>query len=170
MRVARRTSLALAGLTALANTGLRAGAADQPISSEGHWHVDFDRSSSPYGPHPKSVMLNVIRDDERTYEATETVVEIGGKIRTEHMKAGYDGKFYPIEGSPSHITFSMMRLTAASKRIEANTPNGFHSVIVCTLSDDLNVMTCEENDKDPKGRRTSAKSVYVRDTPNHPSR
>jgi hypothetical protein len=170
MRVAGGALLSLAGLAILANAGFSADAADQPISSKGHWHVDFDRSSSQYGPHPKSVTLDVISDDERTYEATETVVEIGGKIRTEHIKVEYDGKPYPIEGSPDHITISMTRLTAASRRIELNTPIGFHAVIACSLSDDLNVMTCDETDTDPKGRRTSAKSVYVRDTSNDPSR
>jgi hypothetical protein len=154
----------------LATTGLRASAADQPISSVGHWHVDFDRSAVASEPHPKSVTLDVIRDDERAYEATETVVELDGKTRTEHIEVEYDGNPHPVEGSPSQTTMSITRSAESSRYIKLNTPIGFHAEMLCTLSRDLNVMTCDEMITDPKGGITPAKSVYVRDTPGQPSR
>jgi hypothetical protein len=170
MRVVRSTSFALVGFAALATTELRAGAADQPVSSVGHWHVDFDRSVVASEPHPRSVTLDVIRDDEQAYEATETVVEPDGKIRTEHIEAEYNGKPHTVEGSPEQITMSITRSVEGSRYIKLNTRIGFHAEILCTLSRDLNVMTCDEMITDPKGGITPAKSVYVRDTPSHPSR
>src|SRR5271168_1047186 len=66
---------------------------NQPISMNGHWHVDFERSSNPWAAqHPKSVTLNVMVDDAKAYEATETTVGIDGQVRTETIRAAYDGK------------------------------------------------------------------------------
>src|SRR5438132_14368315 len=106
MKLARSALLAVAEIAAVANAG---GASDQPISSKGHWHVDFDQSSFPFASHPHSVTLEVMRDDEQVYEATETVVERDGKITSRHMKAEDDGKSYPVEGSPDHIMMSITR-------------------------------------------------------------
>ena len=132
--------------------------------------MDFDRSVVASEPGPWSVTLDVIRDDEQAYEATETVVERDGKIRTEHVKAEYDGKTYPVEGSPIQATVSMERLAAGSKYIKLSTPLGFHAAMLCSLSDDFNVMTCDTMFKDPQGRITPTRSVYVRNTPGQPSR
>jgi hypothetical protein len=160
----------IVALAVLAITMLPADAADQPISSEGRWHVDFDRSDVPYGPRPNSVMLDVVRDDEQAYEATETVVQPDGKIRTEQIKAEYDGKPHAVEGSPDHITISMTRLAEDRRYIKLDTPNGFHAAMLCSFSDDLKVMTCDTMFTDPQGRITPAKSVYVRDAPGQPRR
>ena len=161
---------ALVVVTGVATVANASGAADQPKSSQGRWHVDFDRSVVASEPGPWSVTLDVIRDDEQAYEATETVVERDGKIRTEHVKAEYDGKTYPVEGSPIQATVSMERLAAGSKYIKVSTPLGFHAAMLCSLSDDFNVMTCDTMFTDPQGRITPARSVYVRNTPGQPRR
>ena len=132
--------------------------------------MDFDRSDVPYGPRPNSVMLDVVRDDEQAYEATETVVQRDGKIRSEHIKAEYDGKPYSVEGSPIQTSVSLERLAAGSKYIKLSTPLGFSAAMLCSLSDDLNLMTCDTMFTDLQGRITPAKSVYVRDAPGQPRR
>jgi hypothetical protein len=167
MTLARSALLALAAIPIVSNAS---GAADQRVSATGRWHVDFARSSTPGGRHPESVTLDIVTDDERTYEATETVVENDGKIRTERIKAQYDGSPYPVEGSPDQITISMTRLANGSKYIKLDTPLGFRAATLCSLSDDFNVMTCDADLTDPQGRITPARSVYVRDTPGQPSR
>jgi hypothetical protein len=167
MKFARCALLLVASVAMATNAS---GAADQPVSSQGRWHVDFDRSDVPYGPRPNSVMLDVVRDDEQAYEATETVVQPDGKIRTEQIKAEYDGKPHAVEGSPDHITISMTRLAEDRRYIKLDTPNGFHAAMLCSFSDDLKVMTCDTMFTDPQGRITPAKSVYVRDAPGQPRR
>ena len=161
---------ALFASAALAIAVLPADAADQPMSLEGRWHADFDRSVVASEPHPKAVTLDVTRDDEQAYEATETVVALDGKIRTEHIKAAYDGKPYPVEGSPNHTTVSMTRLAEDGRYVTLDTPIGFHGAILCSLSGDLDPMTCDEMFTDPKGRITSGRIVYVRDTRGQPNR
>jgi hypothetical protein len=152
-----------AGLAALAIPTLPAVAQNQPISAKGHWHVDFARSFDPWAPHPKSVVLNVIVDDGRTYESTETIVGTDGKERTETIRATYDGKPYTVEGSASGVTVAMTRLADGFSRAELDTPDGFHALIKCSLSVDLSTMTCDETDTDPKGVSKPSRSVYVRD-------
>jgi len=167
MTLARSALLALAAIPIVSNAS---GAADQRVSATGRWHVDFARSSTPGGRHPESVTLDIVTDDERTYEATETIVENDGKMRIEHSKAEYDDNPYPVEGSPYQITISMSRLANGSKYIKLDTALGFRAATLCSLSNDFNVMTCDTDFTDPQGRITPARSVYVRDTPGQPSR
>jgi hypothetical protein len=153
-----------AGVVLLAIPVLSAAGQNQPISMEGHWHVDFERSFNPWAAqHPKSVTLNVMVDDAKAYEATETIVAIDGQVRTETIRAAYDGKSYPVEGSPSGVTVAMTRLPSGSSRFEVATPDGFHALIVCSVSDDQSTMDCDETDTEPKGVSKAARSVYLRD-------
>jgi hypothetical protein len=123
-----------ASLAALAVSTLPVAAQNQPISAKGHWHVDFRRSLDPWASHPKSVILDVIIDDERMYEATETIVGTDGKVRTETIRAAFDGKPYAVEGSPNGVTVAMRHLVDGSLRAELETPDGFRALIICRFS------------------------------------
>jgi len=102
-------------------------------------------------------------DDRTTFEATETVVGADGKVAKETIRATYDGKPYPVEGSPHSFTVAMSRLPDGSQRMELSTPDGLHGVEICRPSRDLETLTCDETDTDRKGVGTQARSVYVRD-------
>lgn len=148
---------------AISSMTMCAAAQEQPVSSKGHWHVDFERSSDPWGPHPRSVSLYVAIDDETNYEATETIVGRDGAVRAETIRAAYDGKPYPVQGSPHKLTVAMTHLASGASRIELSTRDGLRGLIICGLSADRNTMICDETDADAKGISTPARSVYVRD-------
>jgi hypothetical protein len=153
-----------AALVSVAVGTLPAAAQDEPISSKGRWRVDFERSFNPWAPLPQSVILDIKVDDGTRYEATETVITTDGKVRTATIRAAYDGKPYPVEGSPHGLTVAMTRLAAGTTRAELRTPDGLRAVIMCSLSADLNTMTCDGIGTDrSSGANTSARSVYVRD-------
>jgi hypothetical protein len=155
--------VALAANLLVLGTGLTAAIAQGSASAVGHWHVDFARSINPWSSHPKSVTLDVLVDDETRYEATETITGSDGIEKRETIRARYDDKPYPVEGSPSNATVSLSRLSADRRRIQVRTPDGFRSLIVCGLSADLKTMICDETNTPPDNVNKSAKSVYVRD-------
>jgi hypothetical protein len=133
------------------------------VSTKGHWHADFARSTNPWGARPESVTLDIMVDDETRYEATETIVRYDGTTHREVIKATYDGRSYPVEGSPHHVTISLRRLPSGMRQIKLEAPGGFRAVILCGLSADRGAMTCDETDTAPDGVSRPARAVYVRD-------
>ena len=132
-------------------------------SLKGRWHVDFERSINPYGVRPKSVTLNVIADDGHIFKSEETRIQADGKITKESIEATVNGRFYPVQGSPNSVAVAITRWVPGSVRMEMRAPDGLYGVQLCMLSANLSTMTCDETDTDLRGKKTFAKSVYVRD-------
>lgn len=142
--------------TALSNT-------TSLISFEGHWHVDLKRSVLPRGaPLPKSVTLNVITDDGKSYEAEETQLSQDGTTWTQIVRARVDGNFYQTQSGPVRLSTAITQRTSDLMRLEISGPDGFHGVETCKISDDRKTILCDvlvTFGKDKKFGR----SVYVRD-------
>jgi len=102
-------------------------------------------------------------DDETRYEATETIVGQDGTRHRETMKARYDGRPYPVEGSPHQVTMSLRRLRSGMREIKLSAVGGFRALILCGLSADHSTMICDETDAAADGGSRSARTVYVRD-------
>jgi hypothetical protein len=108
-------------------------------------------------------MLDVTVDNETRYEAVETTVRQDGTTRREVIKATYDGRPHPVEGSPHHVTMSLRRLPNGMRQIKLEAPGGFHALIVCGVSADRGTMTCDETDTATDGVSKPGRAVYVRD-------
>lgn len=113
----RRASVVLAlavtaVLVSAAVTPLIAGQAD-PFT--GTWKLNHAKSSLP-APAPQSVVSH-IECTPKWVSVREEIVDANGQPQTVTGKAGFDGKDYPIAGSPSvdHVSY---------QRIDARTIKG----------------------------------------------
>ena len=87
--------------------------AQSPNARIGTWHLNVAKSKYSPGPAPKSQVLKIEAAGEGEKVTSEQVSATGDKIVSVYT-ANYDGKPYPITGSP---TADMVSL----KRVDANT-------------------------------------------------
>jgi hypothetical protein len=79
----------------------------------GTWHLNVAKSKYSPGPAPKSQVLKIEAAGEGEKVTSEQVSATGDKIVSVYT-ANYDGKPYPITGSPTADLVSL-------KRVDANT-------------------------------------------------
>ena len=87
--------------------------ADDPFS--GTWVLNLSKSKIP-PPAPKSQIAHVVVDASEL-EITEEIINESGERLTIHVKAKFDGKDYPITGSPYADAVSY-------ERVDRNTIKG----------------------------------------------
>lgn len=103
-----------AGLQALV-VGLVLGVAGLPVSAQsdnprvGTWHNNLSKSKYSPGPAPKSqvVRIEAAGDGERV--TSETTSDDGTKVVTSYT-AQFDGRDYPLKGSPLADSVSITRV------------------------------------------------------------
>ena len=90
------TTASLAALAAATVLAVPALADDAKWTSwEGTWHLNKTETHYPAGVHVTSNDLVVSKDDGKTLEYVETVVN-DGQTQTQPYKGAYDGKFYDV--------------------------------------------------------------------------
>jgi hypothetical protein len=132
--------------------------ADDPFS--GTWILNLSKSKIPPPvPVPKSQIARVIVVVSEI-EITEEVVNDSGERLTIHVKAKFDGKDYPITGTPSADT-------VAYQRVDRNTIKGvgkksgkviMHETVV--VSPDGKRMTSTYSGTDATGKPVTAIAVF----------
>ncbi len=131
-------------------------AASDPFS--GTWVLNLSKSELP-PPSPKSQIAHVVVDASGI-QITEELVTSAGERLTISVKAKFDGKDYPISGSP-------FADAVAYQRMDRNTIKGvgkkdgkvvMHETVV--LSPDGKIMTGTYSGTDAAGRQITAVAVF----------
>ncbi len=150
-------TLALGAWLAVSSVAL---AADAPDAVVGTWKLDTSKSTSNM-PLPKS--------ETRTYTATPNGVAVtwtrvgaDGKESTVQTTFTYDGKDYPVTGSPDFDALS-------AKRVDANTVESVQKrdgkdvgMTRRALSADGKTLTLNSKLTNAKGMQVNAVMVYAR--------
>lgn len=90
-------------------TGVAILRAQTPDPRIGTWTLNTARSSFSPGPAPRSITLKVVPSGEGETVTAEIVVADGRQIVSQYT-ANYDGKDYPLTGSPTADTVSLKRI------------------------------------------------------------
>lgn len=80
---------------------------------EGTWKLNVEKSKYSPGPAPKSLQVKVEAAGKGEKVATESVAADGSRIATQYT-ANFDGKDYPLTGSPAADTVSLKRVDAST--------------------------------------------------------
>jgi hypothetical protein len=85
----------------------------------GTWKLNVDKSKFSPGPPPKSFTQKVEASGQGEKVTTEGVNAEGGRTPVHQYTANYDGKDYPLTGSPIADTVSLKRIdTRTTERTE----------------------------------------------------
>jgi opacity protein-like surface antigen len=140
----------LMGAVIAGGLGAVALAADQPDPVIGKWTLNVAKSAFVPGPAPKS--------QTRTYadSAQGTVMKFTGVSASGAAVSGgstykYDGKDYPVTGSPDFDTLAPKRLNGSTVRIDLKKGGKVVGTTIRTLSVHNKVLTLSSKGKDSKG-------------------
>ena len=142
----------------LGTAALRLSAADVVI---GTWNLNVAKSRYDPGPPPVS-QTRVYREEKGEVKAMITTVYKNGNSATVHYPANYDGKEYPVSGSPDTDGISMTRVdeyTAESVLIHAGKPIGTTKRVV---SRDGQTMTITFKGVGELGEPVNNTAVYTK--------
>ncbi|MEO8096560.1 MAG: hypothetical protein ABI811_02585 [Acidobacteriota bacterium] len=149
-------SIALAVLLSTAAISLHA--ADIVI---GTWNLNLSKSRYDPGPPPAS-QTRTYREEKGELKAIITTVYKNGNSDTVHYPANYDGKEYPVSGSPDTDGISMKRVdeyTAESLIMHAGRPIGTTRRVV---SRDGQTMTITFKGVGELGEQVNNTAVYTK--------
>ena len=126
-------------------------------SWQGTWHLNKTETHYPAGVHVTSNDLVVSKDDGKTLEYVETVVN-DGKTQVQPYKGAYDGKFYDV-GNDEVMSFK--HIDKNSYRAIRHDKNGFvleRSTFV--LSDGGKKLTCHAWAQRPGGKPVKFDEIF----------
>jgi hypothetical protein len=129
--------------------------AGDPFS--GTWVLNLSKSQIP-PPAPKSQIARVIVDSSGI-EITEELVGNSGKQLNIHTKAKFDGKDYPITGTPYADTIAYQRLNRNTIMGVAKMAGKVIAHETVSISPDGMYLTGTYSGKDAAGKEIAA--VYV---------
>jgi hypothetical protein len=106
LRVVSRSALVLAAATIAAHPAAVLGQADPAV---GTWTLNVAKSKYTPGPGPKSQTVSIEPAGGGVKVTVKGVNAQGGPIEIAYT-ASYDGKDYPITGSPDYDTLALKRI------------------------------------------------------------
>lgn len=143
-----RTILLGAVLAASCAASASAAAASDPVI--GTWTLNLGKSKFTPGPGPKS--------QSRTYTQSAqgvtlnvTGVAADGSAISQQSTFNYDGKDYPISGSPDYDTLSLKRVNGSTVKSELKLKGAVVGTTVRSISGHGKVMTLTTKAKSAKG-------------------
>ncbi|HEY1725789.1 MAG TPA: hypothetical protein VGF89_10215 [Steroidobacteraceae bacterium] len=152
--------LAVSGVLAVfgAMSAVAAGSHDPAI---GTWALNVEKSKFSPGPAPKS--------QTRTYEQAAdgiklswTGVAADGSAMTGESTFKYDGKDYPITGSPNYDTLTLKRVNATTVKSAQKKQGKTIAWSTRAVSEHGKVLTLTSRGKDAKGAAYHDVAVYER--------
>lgn len=150
--------LALGILIAILVSFPAAGWAQEKDPGIGSWKMNPAKSRFNPGPPPKSVVTR-FEADGKGLKNTSDIVNAAGQSTSSVYTANFDGKDYPMQGSPTVDTVSLKRL--GPDKVERVDKKGGKVVqtLVRTVSADGKTMTVTQDGTNAKGEKFS--NVYV---------
>jgi hypothetical protein len=154
MRACR--SALMVGVVVAAAVALTAQGTDPRI---GAWHLNVAKSKYSPGPAPKSQTLKIEAAGKGEKVTSETVSASGEKTVTEYT-AEFDGKPYPLKGSPTADMVTLKRVDAhTTERVDSKggkTVMTYHRVV----SKDGRTMTVTSKGTNAQGQAVDNTIVF----------
>jgi hypothetical protein len=148
--------LAVLSFALLATAALAA--AQDPFT--GTWALNHAKSHLP-PPVPRSVVSH-IQCDDKGVSVREEIVDADGTAHTATARAGFDGKDYPVVGTPLADTVSYRRVDA--RTLEGTSKKSgkvlVHETVV--VSPDGRTMTATYTGQDAQGKEVVGTAVFDR--------
>lgn len=117
---------------------------------DGTWDLDVAASKYDPGPGPRS-LTRVYETDGKTIKMTSTGIDAEGKPTTTEYAGAYDGKDYPLKGSPRIDTISMVRVDEYTGNTTTKKDGKVNSTSIRVISKDGKVMTITTTGNDERG-------------------
>ena len=116
----------------------------------GTWKLNLEKSKFNPGPAPKSLIVKFEPAGKGVKTTADLVPSAGDTISTQYT-ANYDGKDYPITGTPNSDTVALKKLS--TKKIQRTDKKGGKVVqtFVRTVAVDGKTMTITQKGKTSKG-------------------
>jgi hypothetical protein len=125
----------------------------------GTWRLNVSKSTYAPGPAPKSA-INKFEPWEDGIKATIDLVDgNGNKIHTE-VAARFDGKDYPINGSPIADALSLKRVDDRQTHVVWKKGGNVVMTGKTMISADGKTTTLTQVGKDPQGREINNVAIY----------
>lgn len=151
-------NLAFGILVAILFSFPAAGWAQEKDPGIGTWKMNLAKSKFNPGPPPKSVITRFEADGKGLKNTTD-IANAAGESTTSVYTANFDGRDYPMKGSPTVDAVSLRKL--APNKVERVDKKGGKVVqtLVRTISADGKTMTVTQDGTNAKGEKFS--NVYV---------
>ena len=131
-------------------------AAQDPFS--GVWKLNLSKSTLPQpAPQSQTVSMNVDRQSIRIYE--ELVSETGERL-TVTVDARFDGKDYPVIGTPRADTVAYQRVNSRTIKGVARKSGKVVSTETAVISKDGGTMRVTYSSTDERGKRAGGVGVF----------
>jgi hypothetical protein len=142
-------------LVALA-MNVAAAAADQ---HSGTWKMNPAKSKYSPGPAPKSSTVKIDSEADNIKLSSDGIDAAGNPTHVEYT-AKYDGKDYPITGSPNADTIALQRPDASTIRSTLKKGDQVVMTVTSVISKDGKTRTSTFKGKDAKGQDVNNVVVY----------
>jgi len=125
----------------------------------GTWELNVAKSKFSPGPPPKSLTLKFEAAGKGIKVTTNGMNAEGQSTHTEYT-ANYDGKDYPITGSPVADTISLKRIDARTVRRTDKKSGKVVQTLTSKVSSDAKLLTVTVKGTDPTGKPVSNVLVW----------
>ena len=137
-------------------TGAWAKGADPIV---GTWKLSVDKSKYSPGPAPKSMTLKIEAAGKGVHLTSEGVGADDKPTATEYT-ANYDGKDYPLKGSPVADTVSLKRINARTVRRTDKKDGKVVQTLTRVMDKDGKTFTVTTKGKNAKGEAVHNVTVF----------
>jgi len=143
-----RTILLGTALAAGCVTAASAAAAPDPVI--GSWTLNVEKSKFTPGPGPKS-QSRTYTQSAQGVTLSVTGVAADGSAISQQSTFNYDGKDYPISGSPDYDALSLKRVNGSTTKAQMKLKGAVVGTTTRSISDHGKVMTLTTKAKSAKG-------------------
>lgn len=152
----RSSTAALAIVVAIGMVALSAQAPDPRVGS---WTLNVAKSKYSPGPGPKSQTLKVEAVGQGEKVTSESVTSDGTRV-TQQYTANYDGKDYPITGSPVADTVSLRRIDSHTTERTDKRGGKVVQTLHRVVSKDGKTLTTTTKGTNPQGQPVNNVAVF----------
>ena len=125
----------------------------------GTWKLNAEKSKYSPGPVPKSLTLTIV-EDEKGVNVHSEGMDGEGKALLTAFDAKYDGKEYPVTGSPYGDMVSAVRVDANTVKITLSKGGKATMWVTSEVSKDGKTRTSTFTGKDAAGHDVKNVAVY----------
>jgi hypothetical protein len=133
-------------------------AADQ---QSGTWKMDPAKSTYSPGPAAKSITLKIESDGDNINYTSDGIDASGNPTHVEYT-AKYDGKDYPVTGSPNADTVALKRIDSNTIQSIMKKDGQVVMTVTSVVSEDGTTRTSTFKGKNAKGQEVNNILVYTK--------
>jgi hypothetical protein len=156
MRIKTLAAFAMTLLLVALALNVPVAAADQ---QSGTWKMDPAKSTYSPGPAAKSITLKIESDGDNIKYSSDGIDATGNPTHVEYT-AKYDGKDYPVTGSPSSDTVALERIDSNTVQSTMKKDGQVVMTVTSVVSKDGKTRTSTFKGKNAKGQDVNNIVVY----------